>query len=141
LNPELVLPLEQKRIEEVFTSRRKFMRNAWALFYDGYIGLLKRNAANTTKESRTLHEGQIVLFKKHEAFKSDPSRGKKEWTLARILKLYPGTDGLPRVLDIEVPEEEKPGTKVLKRQEVRFVVPFEADLHPDAKQQTRKNYK
>ncbi len=139
LNPELVLPLEQERIASVITSRRKFMRNVWALFYDGYIALLKRNAANTTKESRTLHEGQVVLFKKHEAFKSEPSRGKKEWTLARIQKLYLGNDGLPRVADIEVPRgKKKHGTKVLQRQEVRFVVPFEADLFRDQKQ-IRKN--
>jgi hypothetical protein len=137
LDPEMVLPLETKKIQAYVTARRTFARNLWAQFYDGYVDLLKRNAANTTKETRRLRQGQVVLFKRHDLFKTDSSLTRKEWHLARIHKIYDGTDGLPRVVDIEVPKENEYGTKVLRRQSVKFIVPLEADLYADQNQQKK----
>jgi hypothetical protein len=129
--PDMVLPLHDAKLQQLAQARRNFTKRLWNTFYDAYISLLKRCHATATKENRTIAEGQIVLFKRHDVFK--PSATRKEWCLARIKKLYPGKDGVTRVADIEVSNPRGHGTVVLERQTTKFIAPLEADLYPDKK--------
>ncbi|XP_055948872.1 uncharacterized protein LOC129981863 [Argiope bruennichi] len=81
-----------KRWSLIQSLRSKF----WKRWSQEYLNSLQSRAKWKLPELN-IKPGQLVLLK-------DNSKSPMEWNLARIERIYPGTDGLVRVADIRTPK-------------------------------------
>jgi len=70
-------------------NRLNYFRKLWTRDYLNHLQY--RN--EWEKQSPSLAEGEIVVLK-------EESRNQFDWPLAKVVKIYPGPDGLVRVVDL-----------------------------------------
>lgn len=87
----------------------------WRRWSDEYLNQLQ-NRKKWKQQQDNLHESQLVLLK-------ESNKIPLEWSLGRILKTYPGDDGMVRVVDVRT-------SKGVFRRSITKVVPlpFEQDV-------------
>ncbi len=92
--------LPQRGNTEKISSQRRWnlvqrlSEDFWRRWEKEYLRCLQKSSKWKTG-SRELHVDDIVLLKDPEAFN-------RTWPMARVVKLYPGSDGHVRVVDISI---------------------------------------